>query len=108
MQAAVQIRSCLLAGDSVLITPIEPAPWSMPPVDLFRWTIVLDTRPRFSESKETIAKPSVYPLNRDAVQVRPTDIPPGPGSPLVKLLTSCPISWASKPFEVIAPAHHPK
>ena len=107
MEAAVQIRALPSAEDSVLITPIEPAPWSMPPVDLFRWTIVLNTEPRFSHSRAPMGEPSVRGLEGDAVQVRPVDFPPGPASPLVKLLTSCPISWASKPFEVIAPRHPP-
>jgi hypothetical protein len=84
MQAAAEIRGKLPAGNGVLITPIEPAPWSMPPANLFEWKIILDLK-------------SGAPLRpfKDAVSVRPIDVAPGP-----KLLTSTPISWACKPFEV--------
>ena len=90
MKAAAQIRQMLPPGDAMLITPIEPAPWSMPPADLFRWTIVVEPRSANGSIPDGI------------VEVRPMDVPPGPGSSVAKLLTSTPISWASKSFQVTA------
>jgi hypothetical protein len=110
MEAAVEIRRLLASGDSVLVTPIEPAPWSMPPVDLFRWKIVLDQQvsnrnaPVGGPDFDELSRVAVQRVNGKAVSVRPVDVLPGPGSPAVKLFRSCPISWASKPFEIVAPA----
>jgi hypothetical protein len=84
--AAAEIHRHLTRGDAALVTPIEPAPWSMPPVDLFRWRIVLD-RNRTSGTSN--------------VAVRPVDIPSGGGA--LKFLNSTPISWASRRFEIVPP-----
>jgi Dolichyl-phosphate-mannose-protein mannosyltransferase len=68
---------------------LEPAPWSLPPADLWRWTIMVPPRGNAQETS-TGAK----------VIVRPVDLPAGSRNPVIKALYSTPISWASKIFVV--------
>ena len=91
--AAQEIEGRLRSGDRVLATRLEPAPWSMPPVDLFRWRIVLLPR----TPTANVAAPAAD------VTVAPADLPSGDQSAAFKLLTATPISWASKPFDVQPP-----
>lgn len=96
LQAASRIQGLLDSGGSTLVTPLEPAPWSMPPVNLFRWTIVLDPP----------AHPGGLPANRPNatdVVVYPVEVAPGP---VKNIFMSAPISWASKPFRIVPPRSH--
>ena len=67
----------------------EPAPWSFPPVDLFGCRLILLPRGRQDGDGA-------------GVLVRPVDLPLDGRNPILRLITSTPISWASKPFEVKA------
>lgn len=107
MHAAAQIRGALAEGDSLLVTPLEPAPWSMPPADLFRWTIVVDPRPRSSRMAAPPGGIPITPLHAVAVHVRPVDFETGSDPAVVRFFRSCPICWASKPFEVTVPVRPP-
>jgi hypothetical protein len=86
--AAAQLAGMLGDGGSTLASQEEPAPWSLPPVDLFRWQIVL--RPR--------SWPEGRPFPGAVVSVAPADFPQG--SLLKRLFFSTPISWADKPFRI--------
>jgi hypothetical protein len=77
-------------GDAVLASRDEPAPWSLPPVDLFRWRIVLPP----------LGFPPDRPYQGATLTVGPADFPPGAGAS--GLLLSTPISWAAKPFPIQA------
>lgn len=92
MVAAARLQDLLNSGDKVLITRNEPAPWSLPPVDLFRWRIVLPP----------IGKQEHQPVAAE-VNCGPSDLPPGDHHILVKWLVSTPISWASKLFRTEPP-----
>jgi hypothetical protein len=86
--AAAQLAGMLRDGGSMLASREEPAPWSLPPVDLFRWQIVLPPR----------SWPQCRPFTGAAVNVAPEDFPEG--SLLKRLFFSTPISWADKPFRI--------
>ena len=74
--AAAQLARLARPGRTLAIGA-DPAPYRLPPVDLFAWRIV--------------RRPAALPA--DAVNVDPTDdAPPG--------RVSSPISWADKPFAV--------
>lgn len=80
-------------GHGVLASREEPAPWSLPPVDLFRWTIVLPPREWMRDR----------PFAGTTVSVGPEDTSQQPT--LSNLLLSTPISWADKPFRIeLAPS----
>ena len=88
LAAADRLQTLLHAGNRVLVTQEEPAPWSLPPADLFRWRIVLPPRaPRHAAR---------FP---GEVTVRPIDWT-GTENGWMKRLLSTPLSWASKPFEI--------
>jgi hypothetical protein len=86
--AAAQLAGMLGDGNSTLASQEEPAPWSLPPVDLFRWRIVLPPR----------SWPEGRPFPGAVVSVAPADFPQG--SLLKRLFFSTPISWADKPFRI--------
>jgi hypothetical protein len=92
--AAVQLADLLKRnGGGVLASGEEPAPWSLPPVDLFRWKIVLPPR----------GWPMDQAFDGAMVTVGPEDTSQQPN--FSNLLLSTPISWADKPFEIqIAPS----
>ena len=79
--AAGQIQRLLESGRRVLETRHEPAPWSLPPVDLFRWRIVLPPRNATLQISAGEADVAVGPAEFSGAD--PT-----------------PIGWASKPFEI--------
>jgi hypothetical protein len=79
--AARQIQRSLESGHGVLETREEPAPWSLPPVDLFRWRIILPPRNALFNLSAGRAGVAVAPAEFSSAD--PT-----------------PISWASKPFEI--------
>ena len=86
--AAEKLAGMLRDEGSTLASREEPAPWSLPPVDLFRWQIVLPPR----------SWPQDQPFPGVAVNVAPADFPPV--SLLKRLFFSTPISWADKPFRI--------
>ena len=97
--AAKTLATCNLQYDRLAVWA-EPAPYCLPPVDLFRWHILL--LPRGTE---------VATIPPGMVAVRPVDYP-GESKPSAQRfgpieqmpLAESPISWANKPFEVLAPA----
>lgn len=86
--AAARLEKLLSDGDNVLATREEPAPWSLPPVDVFRWKIVLPPR----------SWPADQPFDGAAVTVGPEDT--SRHRSLRNLLLTTPISWANKPFRI--------
>ena len=88
MQAASRINELASEGGQVLATRVEPAPGSLPPVDLWRWTVV---------AAPSNLQPNT-PLPGAQTTVGPIDVAPGTQPVIVRLLQSTPISWASKPF----------
>ena len=68
------------SGDKTIDVTADPAPYDLPPIDLFTWRIVL--------------VPPVGSLNPAGFTVRPTDDTRGIASP---------ISWANKPFDIVFP-----
>jgi hypothetical protein len=87
-RVAEEIASMLPRDGAVLASREEPAPWSLPPVDLFRWRIVLPPRGFPSDD--------AYP--GAAITVGPADFPAG--SKVMRCFLSTPISWAEKPFPI--------
>ena len=85
---AAELAGRLSQGSGVLASSQEPAPWSLPPVDLFRWTIVLPPR----------NWPAVQRFDGADVTIAPEDVFLHPS--LRELLFSTPISWADKSFDV--------
>ncbi len=75
--AAARLAGLSTPGRTLAVTA-DPAPYGLPPVDLFRWRIVLLSRGGAAEA--------------GAITVRPTDAARGIASP---------ISWADKPFEIV-------
>jgi hypothetical protein len=76
---------------TILNVYAEPAPYCLPPVDLFHWQIFLQPRD---------AKFAPAPA---AVGIRTVDYP-RLINPLAPVRASSPISWANKPFEISGPA----
>ncbi|HPD28380.1 MAG TPA: hypothetical protein PLL20_00180 [Phycisphaerae bacterium] len=84
-------------GARTLLTDRVPAPYCLPPVNLFDWTIILAPR----------GQPDAPGQNAD-VSIRVVDVPPAPGSPssdYVPFSTDgrpwlglARMSWANKPF----------
>jgi hypothetical protein len=109
LAAAERLRDLQKSGFArVIVTPIEPAPFSVPPVDLFRSVIVLPPKD---------ARQPAVPF--DGAYVRPVDLPDFTfdggaffvtgGQPprwLARLggVRATRLSWADKPFEAVAPA----
>jgi len=89
--AAPKIQAMLATENRTMATApqMEPASWSLPPADLWRWTIMVPPR---GDAQEISTGARVI--------VRPMDLPAGTHSPVIKALYSTPISWASKIFEV--------
>lgn len=88
-RAAAQIAGMLRENGAVLASREEPAPWSLPPVDLFRWRIVLPPR----------AFPPDRPYPDATVTVGPVDLDPGSGI-VRRYLLATPISWADKHYSI--------
>jgi hypothetical protein len=87
---AAEILTSLRKPASVLAIWAEPAPYSLPPVDLFTWKIIL--LPRGTD-------PGQFHLGESVISVRPSDqASPASDDPA---WTFVPISWANKPFEII-------
>jgi hypothetical protein len=86
MQAAVDFEK---SNVKTIAVWAEPAPYCLPPVDLFDRQIVLE--PRGSDG---------FSLPPDTVGVRPVD-DPKPSDPLSPRRAVTPISWANKPFEIL-------
>jgi hypothetical protein len=85
---ARRIRALLASGSRVLASREEPAPWSLPPVDLFQWQVILPPRDL----------PEDEPFAGADVTIGPAGIPPI--SEPLHLLTVSPINWAAKPFDM--------
>ena len=91
---ADRLQHLLSAGAKSLALTAEPAPYSMPPVDLFRWQIVLLPRGAAIESSTA----DVTLRATDDVPPSPPALPQARDLPSHYLPTR--ISWAAKPFEV--------
>jgi hypothetical protein len=82
----------------------EPAPYSMPPVDLWRWELAL--LPRGTPAHDAARSAQADVLLRPADRM-PAEAPPGfrrldPLMPNRLLQRPAPISWAAKPIEILA------
>jgi hypothetical protein len=95
---AERLRQLQQSGRSTLAVTAEPAPYCLPPVDLFAWRIV-KVPPGYglegSFAGERPADVFVRPLDASAADAHK------PGLSLVyEAYDDTPISWAAKPFEV--------
>lgn len=86
MIIAERLRQLNGSGYQTLAVFAEPAPYCQPPVDLFRWRMLL--MPRGSSTVEP-----------GTVIVRPLDPPPS-SNVRWSAVVSTPLSWADKQFEV--------
>jgi hypothetical protein len=91
--AAAQLASSSLNNSETLQVFADPAPYSMPPVDLWKWHILLSD--------------PAAPLTGDVV-VRPVDYPPAAPAPegyrrmmIPGEHRPAPITWADKPIEIL-------
>jgi len=90
---ASRLDDLLRLGGRLMATREEPAPWSLPPVDLFRWELVVPPRGLPRESPDANADVTVGPANLSSLTNG------------IGLLTSTPISWAAKPFDMEVAGH---
>jgi hypothetical protein len=74
----------------VLVVSAEPAPYCLPPVDLFGWKIVL--LPRGADANQGN-------LGANVVSIKAVDTPE-PDADYPTWMTA-PISWANKPFDIV-------
>ncbi|MDB5288974.1 MAG: hypothetical protein JWL69_215 [Phycisphaerales bacterium] len=88
MEQARLLRNESEQGARTLVVWVEPAPYCMPPVDLFRWQILL--LPEGAGTQEGVRVADV--------SVRPVDYLTERG--WWSSFASTPIGWADKPFEV--------
>ena len=88
--SGARLRQVDRTGHETIAVYADPAPYCLPPVDLFTWKIVL--LPRLSD-------PEKFHFDDSVVSIRPVDEP----SPEVDhpIWTFAPISWSNKPFEII-------
>ena len=85
LRIAGAIRAMNLGGAHALAIDAEPAPYCLPPVDLFKWRIVLVPRGFGPSQMSNVAN----------VAIRPLDLAPD----RFKAFLNTPISWADKHFE---------
>lgn len=85
---AAELARRIPQDHGVLASREEPGPWSLPPVDLFRWNIVLPPR----------SWPADLPFDSADLTVGPADFFQKPT--LRGIFVGTPISWADKPFHV--------
>lgn len=97
---AAWIEQLRAAGGTTLAVFAEPAPYSLPPVDLFGWHLILVPRNWTIEQAADIADVVVRPVDRQlangaslADHVRASLVSPADAFPAR-------ISWAGKPFEI--------
>ena len=81
LAAAAKLKELVGAGATRILVPAEPAPYCMPPVDLFRARLIL--------------APPGHPAPADVIVVTDPRASPAP------------ISWADVRFEIIAPPAGP-
>jgi hypothetical protein len=88
---AARLQQLSSAGAATLAVDAEPAPYTLPPVDLFRWKLVL------------LPRGTAMPADAD-VRIDPVDVmgkDRGNISYLVRpILSPVSISWAGKPFRI--------
>lgn len=88
VQMAQRIAQLQQQGTSTMAVFAEPAPYCLPPVDLWKWKLLL--LPKHARMSDG--------LRVADVAMRTTDFPPEPGG--WSLLIATPISWANKPFAI--------
>jgi hypothetical protein len=88
LQRAATLQQMQSRGATRLAVFAEPAPYCQPPVDLWRWKVLLMPRDALFSQGEKVAD----------VSIRTVDVPPGAG--WWGWIVWTPISWASKPFEI--------
>ncbi len=88
IQLAQRISQLQQHGSPTMAVFAEPAPYCLPPVDLWKWKLRL--LPKHSTMNDG--------LRVADVAIRTSDFPPAPGAWLI--LTATPISWANKPFAI--------
>jgi hypothetical protein len=81
-----------VGSGTVVALVAEPAPYSMPPVDLFKTRLIL-------LPANELRSPAADIVIRTVDQI-PSERPPGVEYWLRPRLLSTPISWAHKPFAV--------
>ena len=84
--AAGEIRRHFQVDGQILATREEPAPWSLPPADLFRWKIIVPPR--------TLGPDAPYPAA--TLTIGPVDYPESRS--ILEWLNATPISWAGRRF----------
>ena len=105
MLEAQCLRELARHGGQTLATYAEPAPYCLPPVDLFHWQLWLLPR---------AASPAALPTLSPDVVVRALDVAPSAASAVLPGYRRLPqqgfgfphrfptrISWAAKPFEIV-------
>jgi len=88
MQFAQGLSQLQHEGASTMAVFAEPAPYCLPPVDLWKWKLIL--LPKHATINDG--------LRVADVAIRTSDFPPARGA--WPLLTATPISWANKPFAI--------
>jgi hypothetical protein len=91
LATAEVIRSSLGMGNNILASWEEPAPWSLPPVDLFRWHVIVPPR----------GWPHDQPYAGARLTTGPSDFSGHQGDRQMLSLPS--ISWADKSFPILMP-----
>ena len=100
LQAARYIERLNLRAGSIVRIDNQPAPYNIPPLDLWRWRLTL-ARPNDTVDADLIVRPVDLPVEDDA--------PTPPGFTRITFtanLAPAPITWASKPIEVLVREHN--
>ena len=88
IQLARRISRLQQHGSTTMAIFAEPAPYCLPPVDLWKWKLML--LPKHATMNDG--------LRTADVAIRTADFPRGAG--VWPFLTATPISWANKPFAI--------
>lgn len=89
-------------GRYTLAIPAEPAPYSMPPIDLFRWRILLLPKGAPDATAARDARVDVYVAVTDRTTNPPTGLVSWSPIPSNQPWPT-PISWANKPIDLFVP-----
>jgi hypothetical protein len=90
LAVATQLQKLSAAGEKILAVDAEPAPYVLPPVDLFKWKIVLLPR-GMATADADVRIDAADAAGKDTSTVSYLPRP---------ILLPTPISWAGKPFRI--------
>jgi hypothetical protein len=92
--AAVQLNQLAASGATTLAIDVEPAPYSLPPVDLFHWKLLLLPRDAQFPADAGVRIDAVDYAGKKTANMNFVGRP---------IFMDTPLSWAAKPFRIESP-----